>query len=139
MGGESDPAVRRDPLRAPANEHATEDRRRTALMLARHGAAIVGCCADRVYPSPRGIEFGCGSLTWMLSYAANVEPVFCGKPEQIFFHELCQRLNVTPEMCILIGDNLEADIGGGKGVSMRTILSLSGVTDLRTRKPCAES
>ena len=115
---------------APANEHATEDRRRTALMLARHGAAIVGCCADRVYPSPRGIEFGCGSLSWMLAYAANVEPLFCGKPEQIFFQELCQRLNVAPEMCILIGDNLEADIGGAKGVNMRTILSLSGVTRL---------
>jgi ribonucleotide monophosphatase NagD (HAD superfamily) len=115
---------------APANEHATEDRRRIALVLARHGAAIVGCCADRVYPSPRGIEFGCGSLTWMLSYAANLEPVFCGKPEKIFFHELCQRINIAPEMCILIGDNLEADIGGAKGVNMRTILSLSGVTRL---------
>ena len=113
---------------APANAHAGEDRRRMALMLARQGSAIVGCCADRVYPSPRGIEFGSGSLTWMLSYAANVEPVFCGKPEKLFFHELCQRLQVSPQMCLLIGDNLEADIGGAKGVGMRTILSLSGVT-----------
>ena len=113
---------------APANAFATEDRRRDALLLARHGAAIVGCCADRVYPSPRGIEFGSGALTWMLSYASNVEPVFCGKPGELFFTELCQRLNVAPEMCILIGDNLESDIGGAKGVNMRTILSLSGVT-----------
>ena len=64
----------------------------------------------------------------MLSYASNVEPVFCGKPEKLFFHELCQRINVAPEMCVLIGDNLESDIGGAKGVNMRTILSLSGVT-----------
>src|SRR6185436_4675596 len=113
---------------APANAHATEERRRTALMLARHGAAVIGCCADRVYPSPRGIEFGSGALTWMLSYAANAQPTFCGKPEQLFFHELCQRLALTPVMCLLIGDNLEADIGGAKAVGMRTILSLSGVT-----------
>lgn len=113
---------------APANAHATEERRRTALLLARHGAAIVGCCADRLYPSPRGIEFGSGALTWMLSYAANVPPVFCGKPEKLFFQELCQRIQTDPAMCVLIGDNLESDIGGGKGVSMRTILSLSGVT-----------
>src|SRR5689334_6126592 len=84
---------------APANAHATEERRRIALMLARHGAAIVGCCADRVYPSPRGIEFGSGAQTWMLSYASNVEPIFCGKPEKLFFHELCQRIQVPPEMC----------------------------------------
>src|SRR3954464_14251271 len=113
---------------APANAHATDERRRMALMLARHGAAIVGCCADRVYPSPRGIEFGSGALTWMLSYASNVEPIFCGKPEKLFFHELCQRIGIQPEMCILVGDNLEADILGAKNVSMRTILSLSGVT-----------
>lgn len=113
---------------APANAHATDERRRTALMLARHGAAIVGCCADRVYPSPRGIEFGSGALSWMLSYAANVPPTFCGKPEKIFFQELCQRIQTNPAMCLLVGDNLEADIFGAKGVGMRTILSLSGVT-----------
>jgi HAD superfamily hydrolase (TIGR01450 family) len=123
---------------APANAHATEDRRRIALNLARHGAAIVGCCADRVFPSPRGIEFGSGAQTWMLSYAANVEPVFCGKPEKLFFHELCQRMQLQPEMCILIGDNLEADIGGAKGVSMRTILTLSGVTRLADTQQLTE-
>ena len=30
--------------------------------------------------------------------------------------------------CVLIGDNLESDIAGGKGVGMRTILALSGVS-----------
>lgn len=115
---------------APANAHATEERRRMALVLARHGAAIVGCCADRVYPSPRGLELGSGALTWMLSYAANVQPIFCGKPEKLFFQELCRRIQTDPQMCVLVGDNLEADIGGAKGVGMRTILSLSGVTRL---------
>ena len=36
-----------------------------------------------VYPSPRGIEFGSGAISWMLAYAAGVKPVFCGKPEKI--------------------------------------------------------
>jgi hypothetical protein len=75
---------------APSNAYATEDRQRVALLLLRHGAALVGLCADRVYPSPRGLEFGSGSQSAMLSYAANVEPFFCGKPEKIFFMELCQ-------------------------------------------------
>jgi ribonucleotide monophosphatase NagD (HAD superfamily) len=35
---------------------------------------------------------------------------------------------VRPEKCILIGDNLESDIAGAKGVGMATILSLTGVT-----------
>ncbi len=113
---------------APANAFATEERRRTALVLARNKVPLIGCCADRVYLSPRGIEFGSGALSFMLGYAANLRPIFCGKPEKLFFHELCQRLQVDPQMCLLVGDNLEADIGGAKRVSMRTILSLSGVT-----------
>ncbi|MGH7178955.1 MAG: HAD-IIA family hydrolase [Tepidisphaeraceae bacterium] len=116
---------------SPANTFATDERQRVALQLARKTAAVVGICADRVYPSPRGIEFGSGALTWMLAYAANVEPVFCGKPERIFFDELCARLQVDPRQCILIGDNLEADILGAKAMGMRTILTLSGVTRRR--------
>ena len=114
--------------------YATEERLRTALTILRSNAGagqrarLLGMCADRVYPSPRGIEFGSGALTQLMSYAAAVEPVFTGKPEAVFFRELCGRLGVTPEKCLLIGDNLESDIGGSRRVGMRTLLTLTGVT-----------
>jgi 4-nitrophenyl phosphatase len=113
------------------SKYATEDRQRAALTILRANRAtqLIGCCADRVYPSPRGIEFGSGAFTRMLAYAASVaEPIFCGKPEPIFFRELCERLHVAPQRCLLIGDNLESDIAGGKRMGMRTILTLTGVT-----------
>jgi HAD superfamily hydrolase (TIGR01450 family) len=122
---------------SPSNVYATEERQRTALLLLRHNAALVGLCADRVYPSPRGLEFGSGSQCAMLSYAANIKPFFCGKPERIFFTELCDRLKVEPSRCVLIGDNLESDVFGAKKVGMATVLVLSGVTrrrDLRALK-----
>jgi HAD superfamily hydrolase (TIGR01450 family) len=123
----------------PVNVFATEDRRRTALVHLRKGAALIGICADRVYPSPRGIEFGVGAMASMLAYAADVTPIYCGKPETIFFHELCERLHVKPHQCVLIGDNLESDIAGAKAVGMRTILTLTGITTLQdaTRAPDA--
>jgi 4-nitrophenyl phosphatase len=116
---------------APTNVYAAEDRLRTALVLARHGATIVGICADRVYPSPRGLEFGSGALSLMLGYAANAQPVFTGKPQPVFFQSLCHRLGVDPAWCVLIGDNIESDILGAKAVGMRTILTLTGVTRRR--------
>ena len=123
---------------APANQYADFDRQRIALSLLRNGALAVGVCADRIYPSPRGWEFGSGALTLMLAYAADVQPVYCGKPEKVFFAELCHRLAVPPERCILIGDNLEADIRGAKQMGMKTILTLTGVArpdDLRGIPP----
>jgi 4-nitrophenyl phosphatase len=111
----------------PLSVFATDERRRTAMLLLREGAALIAICADRIYPSPRGLEFGVGALAAMLAYAANVQPIYCGKPEPLFFHELCQRLDVEPSRCVLIGDNPESDIAGGKAVGMRTILTLSGI------------
>jgi 4-nitrophenyl phosphatase len=112
----------------PLNPLATPDRQRTAMLLARQGAALLAICADRIYPSPRGLEFGVGALAAMLAYAAGVQPIYCGKPEKLFFHELCNRLAVDPARCLLIGDNLESDIAGAKNVGMRTLLTLTGIT-----------
>ncbi len=112
----------------PTNLRAGNERQRIALELLRNGAELVGVCADRIYPSQRGLEFGCGAFCSMLSYAAGVRATYCGKPERRFFLELCRRLKVAPQRCLLIGDNLEADILGGKAMGMRTMLVLGGVT-----------
>ena len=111
----------------PVNVYATEERQRAAMLLLRRGAALVAICADRVYPSPRGMEFGVGAMAAMMSYAANVTPVYTGKPERFFFEELCRRLGVSPPRCVLVGDNLESDIAGAKAVGMRCVLVLTGV------------
>lgn len=112
----------------PLNVYATEERQRTAMVLLRGGAALVGICADRVYPSQRGMEFGVGAMAAMLAYAADVRPVFCGKPEELFFRELCRRIATPPERCLLVGDNLESDIAGAKAVRMQTVLTFTGVS-----------
>lgn len=111
----------------PLSVFATQERQRSAMILLRGGAALIAICADRVYPSPRGLEFGVGALAAMLSYASGARPIYCGKPEKLFFEELCRRLAVDPTRCVLIGDNLESDIAGAKSVGMKTILTLSGI------------
>lgn len=116
---------------AQISSYAAHDRQRTALYLIRKGAKIIGICADRLYPSKRGLEFGAGAHSWMLAYAANAEPTFTGKPQRVFFETPCKHLGVAPDRCILIGDNIEADILGAKALGMRTILTLTGVTRRR--------
>jgi 4-nitrophenyl phosphatase len=111
----------------PLNVYADEERQRTAMIQLRKGAALVAICADRIYPSPRGMEFGVGAMSAMLAYAATVTPVYCGKPERFFFEELCRRLGVAPPRAVLVGDNLESDIAGAKGVGMTAVLVLTGV------------
>jgi HAD superfamily hydrolase (TIGR01450 family) len=111
----------------PLGKWVTVPRMGIALRLLRGGAACLGICADRCYPSPAGMEVGSGAMTCMMAYAANIDPIFFGKPQKQFFQSLCDHLGVPPGQCVLIGDNLESDIGGAKGVGMPAILSLTGV------------
>jgi len=106
---------------------ATPLRLQTALRLLMQGAHLIGLCADRAYPTPRGFEIGAGGVTAMLAYAANVSATYCGKPEPLFFNTICRRLQVAPHRCLLIGDNLEADITGARRVGMKSILTLTGL------------
>ena len=112
----------------PVNVFATPERQRQAMLHLRRGAELVAICADRIYPSPRGLEFGVGAMSAMMAYAANVKPVYTGKPEAFFFRELCRRVGAEPARCVLLGDNLESDIAGARGVGMKTVLLLTGVT-----------
>ena len=105
----------------------TTIRLQSALRLLMRGANLIGLCADRAYPTPRGFEIGAGGVTAMLAYAANVPVTYCGKPEPWFFEDICHRLQVPPDRCLLIGDNLEADIAGARRVGMKTILTLTGL------------
>jgi ribonucleotide monophosphatase NagD (HAD superfamily) len=111
-----------------ANPRASIERLQTALRLLLRGARLIGMGDDRAYPTPRGMQIGAGAVTRMLAYAANVTPVFCGKPEAWFFLDLCKRMGVEPWRCVLIGDNLEADIAGARGVGMKSILTLTGLS-----------
>jgi putative hydrolase of the HAD superfamily len=42
------------------------------------------------------------------------------KPETRIFQLACERLQVQPEDCLMIGDNLSADIQGAKSIGMQT-------------------
>jgi HAD superfamily hydrolase (TIGR01450 family) len=112
----------------PACHYCTIPRMQSGMRLLRSGAKCVGICEDRAYPAHDGLEIGSGATTHMLCFAGEVEPVFFGKPQKAFFLGLCKTLGVPPEKCVLVGDNLDSDIGGAKSVGMKTILSLTGVT-----------
>jgi HAD superfamily hydrolase (TIGR01549 family) len=53
----------------------------------------------------------------VFSYAAGSR-----KPEAAIFMEACRRFEVTPEVCVMIGDNVDADVRGSVRLGMRAAL-----------------
>ncbi|MEX2212862.1 MAG: HAD-IIA family hydrolase [Phycisphaeraceae bacterium] len=106
------------------------DRATCGLHHLRKGAELLIGCADRVYMFDGLPEFGSGAWGALFAFAADVPRAklhYAGKPDAEFFLHLCERLDVKPQDCLLVGDNLESDVAGGLSVGMTTALVLTGV------------
>jgi len=89
------------------------------------GTFFVATNLDAHIREGNGIPPGAGSIVSAISYASGRKPdVVIGKPNRYMFEGLDLKDGV------LIGDNLETDILGGKNVGIPTILVLTGVHNL---------
>lgn len=89
------------------------------------GAAFITLARNRYFRGSDGLCLDVGSFVAALEYASQIEAVLIGKPSRKFFLLACQSMDVPCESTVVIGDDLESDIGGAKatgagGVCVRT-------------------
>lgn len=89
------------------------------------GAAFIALARNRYFRGEDGLCLDVGSIVAALEYASQREAVLIGKPAREFFLLAGQSLGVPQETIAVIGDDLEADVLGGKkagslGILMRT-------------------
>jgi HAD superfamily hydrolase (TIGR01458 family) len=87
--------------------------------------ALISLARNRYFQGSDGLYMDVGATVAALEYAAGRTAVLVGKPAREFFHVACQSMAAAPEDTIVIGDDLEADIGGAltagcAGVLVRT-------------------
>ena len=69
---------------------------------------------------------GGGALVAPFAIAAEVEPVCIGKPHALLYEIAMQRLVVTPDQCLMVGDRPDTDIAGAAALGMKTALVRTG-------------
>ena len=69
---------------------------------------------------------GGGALVAPFAIAAEVEPVFIGKPHALLYEIAMARLGVLPEHCLMVGDRPDTDIAGAAALGMKTALVRTG-------------
>jgi len=88
----------------------------------RGGAAFVAVNLDPRLDVEDGEFFpGCGAMVEAVATAAGVRPVLVGKPEPHLFRVALQRLGLPPQVVVMVGDSLRADIHGAQQVGLHTI------------------
>jgi len=87
---------------------------------------LIALGMTRYWRAPDGLCLDAGAYVSALQYASGIEPIVLGKPAQAFFHAAVQRLAVSPEEVLMIGDDIRSDIHGAQQAGLRGLLVRTG-------------
>jgi HAD superfamily hydrolase (TIGR01458 family) len=92
----------------------------------RGGAPLIALQHNRYWRAAEGLVLDVGAWAAALEYAAGVEPVVIGKPSRRFFDAALADAGAGPEAALMVGDDIEADVGGGLEAGIASVLVRTG-------------
>ncbi len=90
------------------------------------GAQLIALQHNRVYRGKDGIVLDVGAYAAALEYASGRDSVVIGKPSAAFFAAALADLSVGAAGAVMIGDDIEADVGGAIDAGLAGILVRTG-------------
>jgi HAD superfamily hydrolase (TIGR01458 family) len=90
------------------------------------GARLVCLHRNRWWQTSGGPRLDGGAYVAGLEYAAGVEAEVVGKPTRAYFDAALAELGAAPTEAVMVGDDIEADIGGAKEAGLATVLVRTG-------------
>jgi HAD superfamily hydrolase (TIGR01458 family) len=90
------------------------------------GARLVCLHRNRWWQTSRGPFLDAGAFVAGLEYAAGVEAEVVGKPSRAYFEAALAELGAAAEEAVMVGDDVESDIGGAKNAGLRAVLVRTG-------------
>ena len=90
------------------------------------GARLVCLHRNRWWQTSRGPLLDSGAFVAGLEYAAGVEAEVVGKPSPAYFAAALAELGAEAGEAVMVGDDIDADIGGAKSAGMRAVLVRTG-------------
>ena len=104
------------------------------FQMALGGARIVALHKNRFCRRAEGLSLDLGPFVAALEYATGAEAAIMGKPSPAFFHMALESLGLAPGEVVMVGDDLEADIGGAQDAGLRAIQVETGKYSARDRE-----
>lgn len=104
----------------------TFDRLNAAFRDVLHGARLVALQRNRYWRSGGELVLDAGPFVAALEYATRVEAVVVGKPAPAFFGLACESIGIARERVVMVGDDVESDVGGAQVAGLRGVLVRTG-------------
>jgi len=89
-------------------------------------ASLIALGTTRFWQAPEGLRLDAGPFVAALEYATGRKPVVCGKPAEPFFQAAAAKLGFAPSEILMIGDDIDIDVGGAQRAGLRGALVRTG-------------
>jgi len=97
-----------------------------AFRLLMDGAELVALQHNRYWRRADSIVLDVGAYSAALEYASSRDAVVVGKPAPAFFAAALADLGADAEVTVMVGDDVDADVGGALAAGLRGILVRTG-------------
>jgi 4-nitrophenyl phosphatase len=95
--------------------------------LIKNDAFLLALHANKIYKDKNGqIAPSVGAVVKALEYSTGKKALILGKPSEIFYLSVLNKLNSLPEKTLMISDDPFSDLVGAKKMGMKTAFVLSG-------------
>lgn len=105
---------------------ATYDDLDAAFRAVRGGAELIATQVARFARRDDGEHLDTGGFVRLLEYATGERARVLGKPSPDFFRLALDAAGVAPELAVMVGDDLAADVAGAQAVGVRGVLVRTG-------------
>ncbi|MFC7492584.1 MULTISPECIES: HAD-IIA family hydrolase [unclassified Knoellia] len=103
-----------------------------AAYAVQRGALWLATNTDHTLPTAHGLAPGNGAMVLAVGAAVGRRPdLVAGKPDEPLYLMCAERLGVSPDRVLAVGDRLETDIEGAHHAGMDSLLVLTGVHGVR--------
>ncbi len=92
----------------------------------KNGAKLIAIHKNRFWQTETGLQMDIGGFISGLEYASGVEAMIIGKPSSAFFQIALADLKLPASEVLVIGDDIDSDIGGAQKAGIRGVLVRTG-------------
>jgi HAD superfamily hydrolase (TIGR01458 family) len=104
----------------------TWERLNILFQLMARGLPLVALHKNKICQRAEGLSLDLGPFVVALEYAAAVQAHVVGKPSATFFNLALEGLGLPAGEVLMIGDDIEADVGGAQAAGLRAVQVRTG-------------
>jgi HAD superfamily hydrolase (TIGR01458 family) len=109
-----------------AEELLTYEAMNHAFRMLMDGALLLATHANLYWRTLDGLQLDSGAYVRALEAATGQQATTLGKPARAFFEQALRSINLPASEAVMVGDDIENDIGGAQQIGLRAALVCTG-------------